>query len=128
MCSYNGIDWQATIVVTTTDLYGRLPTKKDFILRYPPDGALNLIWSNHYGKSSWNHKYLNQRRLNLQVMAMSEITVLQEIREELREIKLLYKELIERLIPVEEPLKGEKKAIEGSDEIVSEEEVMEALS
>jgi hypothetical protein len=28
---------------------------------------------------------------------------LREIREELREIRLLYKELIERLIPVEEP-------------------------
>lgn len=37
------------------------------------------------------------------VIAMSEVAaILKEIREELREIKLLYKELVERLIPVEE--------------------------
>ena len=59
---------------------------------------------------------------------MSDVTVLlKEIREELREIKLLYKGLVERLIPVEEPLENEKKAIESSDEAVSEKEIMEAL-
>jgi len=45
----------------------------------------------------------------------------------LREIKLLYKGLIERLIPVEEPLNDEKEAIKSSDEIATEEELMEAL-
>jgi len=39
----------------------------------------------------------------------------------------LYKGLLERLIPVEEPLEGEKEAIEACDEVVSEEELMEAL-
>ncbi|MGQ9479262.1 MAG: hypothetical protein ACUVQ0_04465 [Thermoproteota archaeon] len=59
---------------------------------------------------------------------MSEVEAsLKEIREELREIRLLYKELIERLIPVEEPLSDEKEAIESSDETVSEEELLKAL-
>jgi len=52
---------------------------------------------------------------------------LKEIREELREIRLLYKELVERLIPVEEPLSDEKEAIESSDETVGEEELLKAL-
>jgi hypothetical protein len=46
-------------------------------------------------------------------------TLLKEIREELKEIKLLYKDLVERIIPVEEPLSDEKEAIEGDDEIVA---------
>jgi len=59
---------------------------------------------------------------------MSDVTVLlKEIREELREIKMLYKGLVERLIPVEEPLEDEKEAIKSSDEAVSEKEIMEAL-
>lgn len=40
---------------------------------------------------------------------------------------MLYKVLIERLIPVEEPLSDEEEAIKSSDELVSEEELMEAL-
>jgi hypothetical protein len=59
---------------------------------------------------------------------MSDILrLLKEIRDELREIKLLYKELVEKLIPVEEPLEDEKKAIEVSDEVVSEDEMMKTL-
>jgi hypothetical protein len=46
-------------------------------------------------------------------------TLLKEIREELKEIKLLYKDFVERIIPVEEPLSDEKEAIEGDDEIVA---------
>jgi len=62
------------------------------------------------------------------VIAMSDVTVLlKEIREELREIKMLYKGLVERLIPVDEPLEDEKEAIKSSDETVSEKEIMEAL-
>jgi len=52
---------------------------------------------------------------------------LKEIKEELREIKLLYREMVERLIPVEKPLSDEEEAIRSSDEIASEEELMEAL-
>jgi hypothetical protein len=45
----------------------------------------------------------------------------------LREVKLLYKGLIDRLIPVEEPLSDEEEAIRSSGEIASEEELTEAL-
>jgi archaellum component FlaC len=55
------------------------------------------------------------------------LALLEEIREELRELRMLYKELVEKLVPVEEALDDEKEAIEASDEIVSEEEVMKAL-
>jgi hypothetical protein len=55
------------------------------------------------------------------------LALLEEIREELRELRLLYKELVEKLVPVEEALDDEKEAIEASDEIVSEGEVMKAL-
>jgi len=47
---------------------------------------------------------------------------------QVREIKLLYKGLVERLMPVEEPLEDEKEAIESSDETVSEKEIIEVLS
>ena len=49
--------------------------------------------------------------------------MLEEMREELRELRLLYKELV----PVDEALDDEREASEASDEIVSEEEVMKAL-
>ena len=52
---------------------------------------------------------------------------MEDIREELREIKLLYKELVEKLIPSEEPTKEEKKAINEKDEICDEEELMKTL-
>jgi len=53
--------------------------------------------------------------------------VLEDIREELKEIKLLYKELVEKLVPIEEPTKEEKKAIREKDETASEEELMKTL-
>jgi archaellum component FlaC len=52
---------------------------------------------------------------------------LEEMREELRELRLLYRELVEKLVPVDEALDDEREAIEASDEIVSEEEVVKAL-
>jgi hypothetical protein len=59
---------------------------------------------------------------------MSDILrLLKEIRDELREIKLLYKELVEKLIPEEEPLEDEKEAIEARHEVVSEEKITRAL-
>jgi hypothetical protein len=59
---------------------------------------------------------------------MSDILrLLKEIQDELREIKLLYKELVEKLIPEEEPLEDEKEAIEARHEVVSEEEITRAL-
>jgi archaellum component FlaC len=53
--------------------------------------------------------------------------VLEEIREELQEIKHLYKELVDKLIPVEEATQKEKKAIEEKDDIADEKELMQTL-
>jgi len=55
------------------------------------------------------------------------VEVLKDIREELRELRLLYKELVEKLIPVEEPSEEERKAIEEKDEIIDEKELMKVL-
>jgi hypothetical protein len=55
-------------------------------------------------------------------MAMSEVASI------LKEIRLLCKRLVERLIPVEELLKDEKEAIESRDEVAGEKELMEALN
>jgi len=46
--------------------------------------------------------------------------LLKEILEELKELRLLYKELVEKLVPVEELPEDEKEAIEASDEVVGE--------
>lgn len=53
--------------------------------------------------------------------------ILKEIRSELRELRLLYKGLIEKIVPVEEPTPEEKKAIEEKDELADEKELMKAL-
>ena len=42
---------------------------------------------------------------------MSDALTLRDIREELREIRLLYKGLAERLIPVDEPIEERKEGI-----------------
>lgn len=55
------------------------------------------------------------------------VEVLKDIREELRELRVLYKELVEKLIPVEEPASEEKRAIEEKDEIVGERDMMKVL-
>lgn len=52
---------------------------------------------------------------------------LREIKDELRELRLLYKQLAEKIIPVVPPTKDEKQAIEEKDEVVSEEALMKAL-
>ena len=52
------------------------------------------------------------------------IKVLKDIREELKELTLLYKQLVEKLIPTENPTEEEKKAIEEKDEIANEKELM----
>ena len=55
------------------------------------------------------------------------VEVLKDIREELRELRVLYKELVEKLMPVEEPTGEEKRAIEEKDEIVGERDMMKVL-
>ena len=59
---------------------------------------------------------------------MSEVVeLLQEIRDELKELRLLYKSHVDKLVPGEEPLEDEKEAIESSDELVGEDEVFRVL-
>jgi hypothetical protein len=59
---------------------------------------------------------------------MSEVVeLLQEIRDELKELRLLYKSLVDKLVPEEEPLEDEGEAIESSDELVGEDEVFRVL-
>jgi archaellum component FlaC len=55
------------------------------------------------------------------------VEVLKDIREELKELRVLYKELVEKLIPVEEPTSEEKRAIEEKDGLANEREMMKAL-
>ncbi len=52
---------------------------------------------------------------------------LDEIKEEVRELRVLYKELIERLVPVETPTKEERKALEKTVEVAGERELMRVL-
>lgn len=56
---------------------------------------------------------------------MSNTKGLEEIREELREIKLLYKAIVDKLVPVEEATEEEKKAIEEKDKVANEKELMQ---
>jgi hypothetical protein len=59
---------------------------------------------------------------------MSEVVeLLQEIRDELKELRLLYKSLVDKLVPEEETLEDEKEAIKSSDELVGEDEVFRVL-
>lgn len=52
---------------------------------------------------------------------------LHEIREEVRELRVLHKSLIDRLVPVGKPTKQERRAIEETDEVASERELMNTL-
>jgi hypothetical protein len=49
------------------------------------------------------------------------VEVLEDIRKELRELRFLYKELVEKLIPTEKPTPKEK-SYSGKDELADEEE------
>lgn len=53
--------------------------------------------------------------------------ILEDIRSELRELSLLYKGLIEKIVPIEEPTPEEKQAIEDEDELADEEELLKVL-
>ena len=55
------------------------------------------------------------------------VKVLKDIREELKELRLLYKGLVEKLVPVEKPTEEEREATEKKDEIVDEKELVKAL-
>jgi hypothetical protein len=55
------------------------------------------------------------------------VEVLKDIRKELEELRLLYKELVEKLVPTEQPTPEERKAIEEKDEVVNEKELTKTL-
>ena len=55
------------------------------------------------------------------------VEVLKDIRKELEELRLLYKELVEKLIPTKQPTAEERKAIEDKDEVANEKELMKTL-
>jgi hypothetical protein len=61
-------------------------------------------------------------------ITMLEMRELSEILSQIRgELRLLYRELAEKLIPVEEPEPDERRAIEEEDELASEDELFKAL-
>jgi hypothetical protein len=52
---------------------------------------------------------------------------LHEIKEEVRELRVLYKELVDRLIPVDKATAIEKRVIKERDQVATEGELMGAL-
>ena len=52
---------------------------------------------------------------------------LRAIRNEIKELRILYKNLIERVIPLEEPTADDKRAIKKKERIVKEDDLIRAL-
>ena len=52
---------------------------------------------------------------------------LREIMQELRELRLLYKTLVDKLVPLDDAEEYEKEAIEEGDEYADEDEILKAL-
>lgn len=51
----------------------------------------------------------------------------QQIMAELRELRLLYMTLVDKLVPVDDAFEDEAEAIESEDEFVDEDELLKAL-
>ena len=49
------------------------------------------------------------------------------IRNEIRELRMLYKNLIDKIIPMEEPTPSDKSAIKKKEEIIDEYSLMKTL-
>ena len=58
---------------------------------------------------------------------MADASDLETIRQELHELRLLYKKIAEQHIPTEEPTPEDIKALGSEDELVGEEEIWKAL-
>jgi hypothetical protein len=58
---------------------------------------------------------------------MAKSVTLKDIQDEVRELRMLYKQMLDRLVPTEIPTKEERKAIAERDEIAEERELMKAL-
>lgn len=49
------------------------------------------------------------------------------IRNEIRELRILYKNLIDKIVPLEEPTPNDKSAIKKKEEVVDESSLMKTL-
>jgi superfamily I DNA and/or RNA helicase len=49
------------------------------------------------------------------------------IRDEIRELRMLYKNLIDKTIPLEEPTQSDKSAIKKKEKIIEEDSLMKTL-
>lgn len=58
---------------------------------------------------------------------MAKSVTLKDVQDEVRELRILYKQMLDRLVPTEVPTKEEKRAIAENGEIVEEKELMKAL-
>jgi len=58
---------------------------------------------------------------------MTDASDLETIRQELHELRLLYKKTAEQHIPTEDPTPEDTEALESEDETVGEEEILKAL-
>ena len=58
---------------------------------------------------------------------MTDASDLETIRQELHQLRLLYKKIAEQHISTEEPTPEDTEALESEDETVGEEEVLKAL-
>lgn len=52
---------------------------------------------------------------------------LRAIRNEIKEFRILYKNLVDKLIPLEEPTSDDKRVIKKKERIVKEDELMRVL-
>jgi hypothetical protein len=52
---------------------------------------------------------------------------LKMIRDEIKELRLLYKNLVDKVIPLEEPTSSDKSSIRKKEKIVKESSLMKAL-
>jgi hypothetical protein len=58
---------------------------------------------------------------------MAKSVTLKDVRGEVRELRMLYKQMLDRLVPTEVPTNEERKAIAERGEIAEERELMKAL-
>jgi hypothetical protein len=58
---------------------------------------------------------------------MAKSVTLKDVQDEVRELRMLYKQMLDKLVPTELPTKEERKAIAERGEIAEERELMKAL-
>lgn len=58
---------------------------------------------------------------------MGKSVTLRDLQEEVRELRVLYKEMLDRILTSEEPTEEEKQALTAPDKIAHERELLKAL-